>query len=110
MERGCFHEVLATFPGNAAYDFEVSVRECWHNPETGVFLSKPGRSEKELLFLYYSRNVPAITSIDDHRIRVSLGDIDTVLCRTERWGNLTIEYDIACARYPLEGIRACKGR
>ena len=38
--RGCFTESLANFPGVSGFNFEVSMTDCWHNPETGVFVSR----------------------------------------------------------------------
>lgn len=64
--RGCFTELLANIPGVSGFNFEVSMTDCWHNPETGVFVSRPRQSGKTLLFLYDSLEVPAITSIDDN--------------------------------------------
>jgi hypothetical protein len=35
--RGCFTESLANIPGVSDFNFEVSMTDCWHNTETGVF-------------------------------------------------------------------------
>jgi len=98
--RGCFTESLANIPGVSGLNFEVSMTDCWHNPETGVFVSRPGQSGKTLLFLYDSPEVPAITSIDERTIQIALGDVDTIFCRKDRWQDLTIKYDIRSIRQP----------
>jgi hypothetical protein len=46
--RGCFTESLANISGVSGFNFEVSMTDCWHNPETGVFVSRPGQSGKTL--------------------------------------------------------------
>ncbi len=74
--------------------------DCWHNPETGVFVSRPGQGGKTLLFLYRSVEVPAITSIDEQTIQIALDDVNSVFCRKDRWQDLTIRYDILSIRYP----------
>ena len=38
--RGCFTESLANIPGVSGFNFEVSMTDCWHNPETGVFVAE----------------------------------------------------------------------
>jgi hypothetical protein len=98
--RGCFTELLANIPGVSGFNFEVSMTDCWHNPETGVFVSRPGQSGKTLLFLYDSLEVPAITSIDERTIQITLGDVDAIFCRKDRWQDLTIKYDIRSIRPP----------
>jgi hypothetical protein len=98
--RGCFTESLANIPGVSGFNFEVSMTDCWHNPETGVFVSRPGQSGKTLLFLYDSPEVSAITSIDERTIQLALGDDDTIFCRKDRWQDLTIKYDIRSIREP----------
>lgn len=95
----CLTEVHANFSGIAGFDFEVSTTDCWHSPETGVFVSKPGRSKKTLLFLYSSLEVPAITSVDERTIRITLGAVDSIFCRKDAWEDLTIKYDIGSIRY-----------
>ena len=86
--------------------FEVSMTDCWHNPETGVFVSRPGQSGKTLLFLYRSVEVPAITSIDEQTIQIALDDVNSVFCRKDRWQDLTIRYDILSIRYPGNLVNA----
>jgi hypothetical protein len=98
--RACYTESLANIPGVSGFNFEVSVTDCWHNPETGIFISRPGQREKTLLFLYHSLEVPTITSVDGHTIQIALGNIDQVFCRQDKWQNLTIRYDIRSVRYP----------
>ncbi len=100
----CLTEVLASVSGVAGFDFEVSTTNCWHSPETGVFVSKLGQSSKTLLFLYSSLEVPDITSVDEHTIRITVGTIDSIFCRKDTWEGLTIKYDIGGIRY--SGTRA----
>jgi hypothetical protein len=94
---GCITEVRATSVVSGL-NFEVSETDCWHNPETSVFVSKSGENRKTLLFAYASRLVPTITPVDERTVRIGLGDIDHVFCRTVRWDDLTIEYDIGAVR------------
>src|SRR5215510_3843334 len=74
----CLTEVLANVSGVKGLNFEVSTTNCWHSPETSVFVSKPGESRKTLLFLYGSVEVPVITSVDDRTIRITLDTIDSI--------------------------------
>jgi hypothetical protein len=103
-EGVCLTEVLASVSGVAGFDFEVSTTNCWHSPETGVFVSKPGQSRKTLLFLYSSLEVPTITSVDERTIRIDLDAIDSVLCTKNTWEGLAIKYNIGLVRY--SGTRA----
>jgi hypothetical protein len=98
--RACYTESLANFSGVSGFNFEVSMTDCWHNPETGVFVSRPGQSGKTLLFLYHSVEVPAITSVDERTIQIALGNVNSIFCRKDRWQDLTIKYDIRNIRYP----------
>jgi hypothetical protein len=98
--RGCYAELLAHVPGVSGFNFEVSTTDCWHNPETGVFVSRPGQRRKTLLFLYDSLEVPAITSIDERTVQITIGNIDQVFCRRDKLENLTIKYDIRGIRFP----------
>jgi hypothetical protein len=104
--QGCYTKVLANSPGVSGFNFEVSVTDCWHNPETGVFVSRPGQREKTLLFLYHSLEVPMITSLDEHTVQIALGDVDQVFCREDKWQDLTIQYDVRSVRHPGHR-RAC---
>jgi hypothetical protein len=96
---GCITEVRARSIVSGA-DFEVSETDCWHNPETNVFISKSGQNSKTLLFAYSPGVVPTITAIGDRTIRVGVGDIDQIFCRKGKWESLTIEYDVGGIRYP----------
>lgn len=100
----CLTEVLANISDVSGFDFEISTTDCWHSTETGVFVSKSGRSKKTLLFLYNSLEVPTITSVDQHTLQIALGDINSILCRRDKWEGLTIKYDIRGILYP--GSRA----
>lgn len=66
-------------------NFEVGETDCWHNPETSVFVSKSGQNQKTLLFAYASRSVPTITPVDERTVRIGLGDIDHIFCRSVSW-------------------------
>jgi hypothetical protein len=96
---GCITEVRASSIVSGA-DFEVSETDCWHNPETSVFVSRSGQNRKTLLFAYSPGVVPAITAIGDRTIRIGLGDIDQIFCRKGKWEDLTIEYNLGSVRYP----------
>ena len=104
--RGCSSESLAKISGISGLNFEVSTTDCWHNTETGVFVSRPNQGRKTLLFLYNSLEVPTITSVGEHAVQITLSDVDQVFCRQDKWQDLTIKYDIRRIRYP-ENRRQC---
>jgi hypothetical protein len=43
---GLFYRVACKYPGVSGFNFEVSMTDCWHNPDTGVFVSRLGQSGK----------------------------------------------------------------
>jgi hypothetical protein len=90
----CITDVYANISGVSGHDFEISETNRWHSPEMGIL--RPV--------------MPTITSVDDHTIRIGLGDIDHVLCRHVKWEGLTIEYDIGGILYPGNRIepRECR--
>ena len=92
--RGCYTEELARFTAVAGFDFEVSMTDCWHNPQTGVFVSRPGHPARTLLLQYESPKVPSIKSIDGHTVRIELRGVDSIQCRRREWQGLSVEYDI----------------
>jgi len=100
--RGCSSESLAKISSFSGLDFEVNTTDCWHNTETGVFVSRPGQRGKTLLLLYDSLEVPTITSVGERTIQIALGDVDQVFCREDKWQDLTIKYDIRSIRYPRD--------
>jgi hypothetical protein len=104
----CYREVLANVSNVSGFNFQIFAEDCWHSLETGVFVSKSGRSGKTLLFLYDTLEVPTITSLDDHTIQVGLGDIGSIYCRNDKWEDFTIKYDIRSVRYPRPELRACQ--
>lgn len=104
----CYREVLASRSNVHGLDFEVFAEDCWHNLETGVFVSLHGHRRKTLLFLYDTLEAPAITSTGDREIRIGLGDIGEVYCRNEQWQGFSITYDIRSVRYPREQLPACR--
>jgi hypothetical protein len=97
--RVCATEVLATISGVSGLDFEISTADCWHSPETSVFVSKHGHGSKTLVLLYDSPEVPTITPIDESTIRVTLGDVGYIYCRNSGWRDVTIKYDVRSVRY-----------
>lgn len=107
----CITDVYANISGVSSHDFEISETNCWHSPEMGIFVSKSGEGRKRLLFSYTPRVMPTITSVDEHTIRIGLGDIDHVFCREVKWEGLTIEYDIGGILYPGNRVELpeCKG-
>lgn len=106
ISRVCLTDVLAKFPGVSGFDFEVSETDCWHSPAVSVFVSMPGGSKRTRL-LQYTRGadpVPIITSIGDHTAKISLSSVGSIDCRKDKWGALTIKYDIGAVEYP--GVHA----
>lgn len=97
--RVCAEEVLAKVSDILGFDFETSTADCWHSPETSVFISKHGQGPKTLVLLYDSSEVPTITLIDKSTVRITLGDIGYIYCRNDRWQDLAIKYDIRSIRY-----------
>lgn len=98
---GCITEVRATSVVSGL-NVEVSETDCWHNPETSVFVSKPGQKRKTLLFAYAPGVAPTITPVDERTVRIGLGAIDHIFCRKVKWEGLVIEYDIGAVRSRLE--------
>jgi hypothetical protein len=98
----CLTDVLAKIPGVSGFDFEVSETDCWHSPAVSVFVSMPGGSKKTRLFQYHrgTNPVPVITSIDERTVQISLANASSISCRREKWGALTIKYDIGPVEYP----------
>jgi len=94
---GCITEAHATSIVSG-FNFEVSETDCWHNPEMSVFISKSGQNRKTLLFAYASRLAPTITLVDERTVRIDLGDIDHIFCRSVRWEGLVVEYDTGAIR------------
>jgi hypothetical protein len=102
ISRACLTDMVAKIPGVSGFDFEVSETDCWHSPAVSVFVSMPGGSKKTRLFQYHrgTNPVPIITSIDEHTVQISLSNAGSISCRREKWGALTIKYDIGAVKYP----------
>lgn len=102
MSRVCLTEVLANFPNVSGLDFEVSETDCWHSPDITVFVSNAGQGKKAPLFTYTgdAHPVPAITSIDEHTVQMSIRKVRVIHCRRNKWEDLTIKYDIRFIEYP----------
>lgn len=96
---GCITEVRATSIVSGL-DFEVNETDCWHNPETSVFVSKSGQTRKTQLIAYAPGAVPTIAATGDRSIRIGLGDIDQIFCSKIKWEGFIIEYDVGSVRYP----------
>lgn len=102
ISRVCFTEVLGEVSGISGFDFEVSETDCWHSPAVSVFVSMPGGSKRTRLFQYTrgANPVPIITSVDEHTVQISLSNVGSIDCRKDKWGALTIKYDIGAIKYP----------
>jgi len=98
----CLTEELANFPNVSGFDFEVSETDCWHSPDITVFVSNAGQRKKTPLFTYAAdaHPVPAITSIDEHTVQMSIRKVRVIYCRRNKWEDLTIKYDIGFIEYP----------
>jgi hypothetical protein len=74
--------------------------------EISVFASKTKRGKKTLIFKYKranddSRNAePVIEIVKDDTVRITVGLMETMVCRRERWERLTIEYRIGREFWP----------
>jgi hypothetical protein len=99
---GCFTDVLGKASGISGFDFEISETECWHDPAVSVFVSKAGHSTKTRLFQYTrgANPVPVITLLGKDTVQISLSSVGAIACRRDRWGPLTIKYDIGAVEYP----------
>ena len=106
ISRVCLTDVLAKSPGVSGFDFEVSETDCWHSPAVSVFVAMPGGSKWTRLFQYTrgANPVPIITSVDEHTVQISLSNVGSIDCRKDKWGALTIKYDIGAVEYP--GVHA----
>ena len=102
IRTGCFTEVLGSSSGISGFDFEVSETDCWHSPAVSVFVLLPGGSKRTRIFQYVrdTESGPTIVPIDEHTVRVSLPRAIEIDCQTQKWGRLTIKYDIGPVRYP----------
>jgi len=99
---GCLTEILGSASGISGFDFEVSETDCWHSPAVSVFVSLPGGGKRTRIFQYVrdADSVPTIVSIDENTVRVSLSKANEIACQRQKWGSLTIKYDIGPVRYP----------
>jgi hypothetical protein len=102
ISRVCVTDVLADMPGISGFDFKVSETDCWHSPAISVFVSMRGGSKRTRLFQYHrvGDEVPIIASIAEHTVQISLSKASSISCRRDKWGALTIKYDIGTVEYP----------
>lgn len=116
----CLTDVLEQGSIAQGHYFEVSERSCsglGKGPaEISVFVSETKRAKKTLIFKYErmhdgSRDAePIITSTDDRTIRISVKHVASINCRSGRWKNQTVEYDIGrIIVEAYDGSPECKG-
>lgn len=92
-------------------DFLVTQRDCdciAHFSETLVQVSRTGRQEKTLVFLYaptllpplYVGTAPKIGVSRDGDINISIDSVSEILMHDAEWDGRRINYEIGHIRYP----------
>ena len=105
----CLATVHQRIAGLSGFDFEISETNCdflAKEAEMDVFIAKAGQTQKTLLFKYVPPGfdaMPAIASLDDHTVQISIWRVPTILCRRDKWETLTVKYNIGVVDYPLRG-------
>ena len=102
-ESTCFTEVKGRLSGLSGFDFEISETSCFFDPAVSVFVSKADKRKKTLLFKYvpvYVGPYPTITWVDEHTVQISVSSVSSIFCRKDKWGTLTVKYDIGPVEYP----------
>jgi hypothetical protein len=101
-ESACFTEVQGRLSGPSGFDFEISETSCFFDPAVSVFVSADKR-KKTLLLKYvpvYVGPYPTITSVGEHTVQISVSSVSSIFCRKDKWGTLTVKYDIGPVEYP----------
>jgi len=103
--RVCFSEVIGKAAGISGFDFEITDTDCWHSSDFSVVVSRTGQSKKATLITYNTRDnpIPAIRSLDERTVQISLRGVHAIMCRTNEWDTLTIKYAIGFVDYPRSG-------
>jgi hypothetical protein len=106
----CMTTVHQRIAGLSGFDFEISETDCdvlAKDATMSVFASRAGQAKKTLLFQYVPPGfdaVPAIASLDEHTVQISIRRVPVIFCRKEKWETLTISYDIGAVEFP--GVHA----
>jgi hypothetical protein len=102
----CITEIRGKASAVAGFDFEVSETNC---DEIGkedwisVFVSRPGRPQKTLLFQYDPPDVdplPVITSIGPNSVQISVPWNAEVLFHRDGLKGLSVVYRVGGTEYP----------
>jgi hypothetical protein len=107
----CLTEVRGRIPGLSGFDFEISETGCStiaKDTAVSVLVSKTGERKKTFLFKYvpiYVGPYPTIIPIDEHTMQISLSNASSISCRRDKWGALTVKYDIGAVQHPSLNAR-----
>lgn len=88
---------------HSGLDFEIWQTGC--DPALNIFVSKAG-GERSKIFTYAPDNeeLPLIVfHPDEKRIEISVGQINQIDFKANRWVDMTIDYHIAKVDYPRLG-------
>jgi hypothetical protein len=99
----CVTEDRGRTTGLSGFDFDIIETSCFFDPAVSVFVSKAGEQKQTLLFKYFPLGigpVPTITSMGGHVVQISVSHVSSLSCRRDRWGDLTVKYDIGAIEYP----------
>jgi hypothetical protein len=102
----CITETRGKISGVAGFDFEINETNCdfiGKEDWISIFVSRPGRPQKTLLFQYDPSDVypfPVITPIGEHRVQISVPWIAEELFRRDGLKGLSVVYKIGGVQYP----------
>jgi hypothetical protein len=107
----CITEVRSRISGVSGFEFEISETDCDTIAKTAtisVLAWKPGQTKGILLFKFFPAYVdllPAITSVDQHTVQISIAEISSLFLLKERLGDLVVNYKIDVIDYPDSDTR-----
>jgi hypothetical protein len=107
----CITEVRGRISGASGFDFEISETDCDTIAKTAtisVLAWKPGQTKKVLLFKFFPAYVdllPAIVSVDQHTVEISITEISSLFFLKERLEDLVVNYKIDVIDYPDSDAR-----
>jgi hypothetical protein len=101
----CETRVRGSVTVMSGYEFEFSETACdviAKDDAITVFVTKSGVGAKTALFKYDpgSDELPQVTSVDAHTVRIAIGSISSVFFRKNEFGDLSITYAIGHIDYP----------
>jgi hypothetical protein len=105
----CITLVQQRIPDLSGFDFEIGKRiNC--DEAINVVVSKVGESEKALIFQFFPPDddeIPAIRSIGDGTVQISIPSVPFIYCQRDRWETLVVKYDIGVVENHLSRPDEC---